>query len=170
METNLENLNNLIVCFHIGRGGRFNNSGFKSFITAKDINQVIKFDDDKSSNFITYENEHKYYKTLKNYPNLSQKFDECRDADDFTWFENKFRWWELGEKIYTDCDGNPLGVKVENDGTGCVNRDFAYDTTYCCFIEDCNNEELRLIYNYSGYVDSRILEEVKTLMIEREIA
>jgi hypothetical protein len=35
----------IIVAFHIGRGGRFNNSGFKSYLGEKDFQNLINLND-----------------------------------------------------------------------------------------------------------------------------
>ena len=97
LEKVLEENKDLIVAFHIGRGGRFHNSGYKSYIGEKNIN-------DFTSDF----------------------------------FLNR------EETFYIDCNGEEL-LAVDNDGTGEINIDNDYDTTYACKVSDLSEEEINII-------------------------
>lgn len=153
----------IIVAFHIGRGGRFYNPGFKSFIGEKSIND---FTDDL---FINYEYQYDLFKKIKGYSNLEEKYYECCDSDDFSFFENRLNF-EMGEKVYTDCNGCFVGltVKEAEEGVGCITIDYDYDTTYAKYLEDCTEEELDLIRNYDYYKSPLLLEYISEPEEEEE--
>ena len=129
-----------IVAFHIGRGGRFHNSGHVSFIGFKTINEFT------SDLFVSYENYTELSEELKKYPNLGEKLQKCFEDDDFVFFKKKFGW-NIGKKIFIDGGGSPVGLDVENDGTGIINIDYDYNTNYCKYLSECNEDELFLIKN-----------------------
>jgi hypothetical protein len=153
-------MKNLIVAFHIGRGGRFNNSGFKSFLGEKSIDE---FTDDL---FIHRKNETDLHKLvfLKGRPNLEKKFNEARDSGDWSFFENRLKF-NIGKEVYFDECGNEVGltVKESSEGTGSINLDNDFDTTYACKIEDCGDEEIKLIRNYDGFISSKLDEYLSNL-------
>jgi hypothetical protein len=41
----METQKSIIVAFHIGRGGRFNNGGHKTYLGEKDINEMLSLND-----------------------------------------------------------------------------------------------------------------------------
>ena len=49
------------------------------------------------------------------------------------------------EKDYMDCDNSLVGLKVENDGTGVINRDNEYDKTYCVRLSEIDENEFNII-------------------------
>jgi hypothetical protein len=144
--------NTTIVYFHTGRGGRFYNAGFVTFKGVKNIKEVLSMQDSKF--FLNYENEAEIRKTLekKNLNNLIELFDKCNDKEDFTEFESK-TGLEVGELFYTDGNGTKLISHEEaKTGIGCLNWDYEYNTDNCFYLQDCSEQELRLIFE-SDYWD-----------------
>ena len=156
----MENSKKIIVSFHIGRGGRFYNSGHVTFLGEENINH---YTDDL---FVRYDNQQIIRNTLKNrnLSNLLEKFDDCIESDNFNFFIQKFSDFEIGEQIYIDLNGNEIGLSVDNDGTGIINRDNNYDTTYAKYLEDCNEDELYLIVNSNTYCSDETLELAKQII------
>ena len=154
----MENSKKTIVSFHIGRGCRYYNSGNVTFLGEENINHYT------DALFVCYDNEQIIRKTLKNrnLSNLLEKFDDCIESDNFNFFIQKFSDFEIGEQIYIDQNGNEIGLCVDNDGTGIVNLDNDYDTTYSQYLEDCNEDELYLIVNSNRYCSDETLEFAKT--------
>ena len=121
-------IKNTIVYFHIGRGGRYHNSGHVTFYGQKNIKEVLRMlDSGKHWNFIAKENESKIYRMLKKrgLKNLLALFEKCRDNDDFEIFEKK-TGLKLGEDIYTDGNGDEL-ITVAQVETGCGTLDWDGD-------------------------------------------
>lgn len=119
----LEENRDLIVAFHIGRGGRFYNSGHTSYIGERIIN-------------------------------------------DFTndLFLNK------DETFYTDGNGTEI-LEVDNDGTGKINIDYEYDTTYACKVSDLSEEEINIILatkNKRGYFGQFAEKMIKAEIADNE--
>lgn len=116
VEANNE-LANIIVAFHIGRGGRFYNAGHKTFIKwGANINDYV--------------------------------YDLFLDEE---------------EKEYLDCNSHPVGLKKDNDGTGCIDEDGLYDTTYCVRMSEINEEEFGIICE--NHKNEYIPKEYETLFI-----
>lgn len=155
----MKNLETTIVAFHIGRGGRFNNQGFLSFIGEEKIG---KFTDDLFCNF---ENE-KEFKTRFGFDSTDDKDQKCildlitdRDFDEL---EEKFGITEemLGEEIYFDGGGNSTGLTASEveSGIGRINIDQDYDTTYTCLLKDCDEKEIDAIKNSSYWNKEELLD------------
>ena len=119
IEANQE-LGNTIVAFHIGRGGRFHNQGYKTFI--------------------------------KWGANINDYTEELFMAED--------------EKEYMDSSNSLVGLKVENDGTGIINCDNEYDTTYCVRLSEIDENEFNIICENEKNV--WIPQEYIYLFIEEE--
>jgi hypothetical protein len=154
--------NQTIVYFNIGRGGRFNNSGFKSFKGTKNLSEVLsQCDSNGQCNFLAKENESEIYSTLKKggYDNLLSLFEKCRDNSDFTEFEKR-TGLELGEDVYNDCNGNHIidASEVE-EGVGVLEWDGDYDTDICQYLDECDEDELMLILNSSEYNNEDLISE-----------
>lgn len=58
---------------------------------------------------------------------------------------------EDNDGVYLDFSGNEVGLSVDNDGTGRINIDYDYDTTYCLFLSDCDFKEIKSIKNSSEW-------------------
>ncbi len=100
IEKLIENNEDLILCFHIGRGGDFHGAGHLTFEGEKTIEEFTD--------------------------NLFLNEDETQ---------------------YTDSNGNEVGLPTENDGTGRIEIDGDYDTTYCIHVEDLTEDEFDAIKN-----------------------
>lgn len=133
-----------IVAFHTGRGGRFFNSGHVTFIGDKPISD---FTEDL---FLAYENQHDIFKYIEGKPNLEELYYKATDNyqrnESLELFEKK-TGLEFGELIWTNCNGDPVGLtyKESESGVGSINIDNEYDTTNCFYLEDCGREDLILI-------------------------
>lgn len=157
-----------IVAFHIGRGGRFHNAGFKSFIGAK---KITDFTDNL---FLGYENEMECLKHTKEKfgeyfwgngqidgrKDLESYFLDLLTDEKIDDLENIFgvTAQDLGEYGYKTSGGSFM-LAYANDGTGLIDIDGGYDTTYCCYLEDCDDEEIRLIADSNEWNKIALLEE-----------
>ena len=151
---------NTIVAFKIGRGGRFNNQGHLSFL---DVDKGIdKFTQDL---FTKFENEDNF----KNRFGFSETNDENQKSIldlltdyNFDELEEKFGITEkmLGDEIYTNDNGNPVGltVKEAETGIGRIDIDGEYNTIYTCFLCDCDEKELNAIENSNHWDKEDLLK------------
>ena len=162
--------NQTIVAFHIGRGGRFHNSGHLTYLDEKPISH---YTDDL---FLNYENE-KDFKTRYGFDSTGDKNQRCIldliNDEDFDELEEKFgiTQEQLGERQYFDGGGNMVGLteSESESGIGKINIDYDYDTTYTRYLSDCDEKEFQAILDYTGYVDSEIIDYCKeALGIEDE--
>lgn len=153
-----QNENLAIVAFHIGRGGRRNNAGHKTFIGEKKIGTFT------DHLFLNPENLADFSKRYG--------FDIMVDliqARDFDTLEEKFGITEemIGEQIYTDCNGNQVGLTLaeEETGIGCIDEDGQYDTTYSCYLSDCSEEEIELISSSDFYKSIELTLQIEALKL-----
>ena len=132
-------MENLIVGFKIGRGGRFNNSGYKTFLGE------CKISDFTNDLFVRFENEGKILKEIGNRQNLIEKFYECRSSENFDFFEKL--GFDLGQKIFVDGNDNEVGLSYEDyqSGMGIIDIDGAYDTVYTKLLSDLDESEIDLV-------------------------
>lgn len=164
MNTEVNNeLGKTIVAFHIGRGGEFYNQGHRTFLGEKEIGE---FTDDL---FLNFENQHSIYRKIQSryLPNLSSLYDAAiENIDDDKSIAarariEKFLGVKFGELVYFDEGGNPVDLTAEEEATGLgrIDCDGEYDTTYTKYLEDCTDEELRLIVeNRHVYVSDQVEE------------
>lgn len=157
---------NPIIAFHIGRGGRFYNGGHVTCLGFKDINDIVNIADDRYNLFTAFENQQELFDTIKGYDNLESKYYECSDNNDFSWFENKFNF-DIGKLIYTSGDGNAVGLAVDNDGTGCINFDGNYNTYYCQRLSDCDDNEVKIAFDFT-YNNYASIDDSDAVMNEME--
>ena len=131
--------NSEIHAFHIGRGGRHFNAGHLSYLGKKNIND---FTEDL---FLMFENHVKINKGLEpeQRDELTDFVSECK-FDEMT---EKFgiTLQDLGAEMWHDGGGCSTGLPYENDGTGRIDIDGEYNTTYCKRYEDLDERELNLI-------------------------
>lgn len=149
-----------IVAFHIGRGGRFYNQGFISYLGKKDINELISLNDSgKNHSYIHFENENEILQNLqekfgkeiwenasyngKSFADIFQ--DDLQDKTEEIAELFGFNFDELGSLNYFDQNGGDLGVSVVNDGTGLLDWDGQYDSDRAMLLEDCDENECELI-------------------------
>lgn len=159
MESTTENT---LVAFHIGRGGRFYNAGHTTFIGEN--RKIVEFTDNL---FVNYENYNEAHEAIKGRDNLEKLLEEATsdnvDAKDK--FEKR-TGIDLGNLIYVNHNGDPVGLDFENDGTGCINIDNDYDTTYVLRLKDCDEKELLLIHKYDGYVNFQVKQWVEETLVD----
>lgn len=158
----MTNSNKTIVYFHTGRGGRFNNSGFKTFCGLKNIVEVLQIADTSGQwSFINPKNHNKIYSSLtnKNCTNLISLYEKCQDSNDFSEFEKK-TGLEVGENYYNDHNGNLLiSVKEAEIGVGSISWDGDFDTDNCIYLANCDESELMLILNSNEWGKEDLIKE-----------
>lgn len=151
-----------IVAFHIGRGGHFHNAGHLTFVDQKGIRSFT------NDLYTWYENLHKFSDRF-GFEQTGSKEQRCIvdlvTDEAFDELEEKFgiKKEMLGEEIYRDCNGSDVGltVKEANAGVGRIEIDGQYNTTYAKYLSECTDNELQLIAEYNGYVDSNIRDYAK---------
>ncbi|MFO0414893.1 MAG: hypothetical protein ACK52I_22195 [Pseudomonadota bacterium] len=151
-----------LVTFHIGRGGRFYNQGHKSYI-----------DQDKTISsytgdlFISFENQQAISLKIGDRENLIKLFEKAIDDDEIA-FEKieRITGLKFGEKVYIDCNGSGVGLNVDNDGTGIIDIDGDYNTTIVKKLEQCTDEELLIIYKSSNYKSNDVTEFCKNALLK----
>jgi hypothetical protein len=143
---------NTIVAFHIGRGGHFYNQGHKTFLGEREIGE---FTEDL---FLNYENETRLWEE-------HGKEDEIFDLvynEDFEALAAKYDIYpqDLGEKVYFDGSGNPVGLtkKEVDSGIGRIDIDGDYDTTYTQYLSDCDEREIEIIKKSDHWNKEEFLE------------
>ena len=154
----MKTLKTTIVAFHIGRGGRFNNPGFLSFIGEEKIG---KFTDDLFCNF---ENTGKF-KDRFGYDYTGDSTQKCIldliSDRDFDKLEERFGITKamLGGEFYFDGGGNSTSLTASEveSGIGKINIDMDYDTTYTCLLKDCYEEETYAIEKSSYWNKEELL-------------
>ena len=151
--SNYENAGSTIVAFHTGRGGRYYNAGHVTFLGEK------KISDFTYDLFVRFENELDIYEAIDNRPNLLEKYYECSDKEDFSFFEKL--GFKIGEKIYTDGNGNPVGLTVSeaDSGVGSINIDNDYNTTTCVFVKDLSDDDINIIIKSDVFDREYVLNE-----------
>jgi len=149
-----------IIAFHIGRGGRFNNQGYLTFIGEKNIGD---FTEDLFCNF---ENENDFKKRVgfeSSHENVKCILD-CITYEDFDTLEENYGITKemLGEKVYYSSNGRPVGL-TEKDveiGIGSIDEDGQYDTTYTTYLYDLSEGEIEAIKRYNGYKSQDIRDAI----------
>jgi hypothetical protein len=168
-----------IVAFHIGRGGRFHNPGFLTFIGE---NKISKYTDDlflsfdmtaalklvklKFTDYFWKNGQIDGRKDIESYfidLITDEKYDDLQEIFGIT-------LQQLGEKEHRDANGNSTGLtEAESDsGIGRINIDDSYDTTYTCLLSDCDEKQLQAILDYQGYVHDEIRSYAKDYFAESE--
>lgn len=136
----MKNQNKTILAFHIGRGGKFNNAGYLSYIGQKDISYFT------DNLFLKFENEDDVLSQIEGKENLEQLFEKCRDEDDFTEFEKR-TGLDLGEKVYFKNTGNTVGLSELEcmTGIGRIDIDGEYETYYTGYSDYLNIKEAKSV-------------------------
>jgi len=154
-----------VVCFKIGRGGHFHNAGHVSFLRYED--DINKFTGDLFS-YYEFENEFRY--KYKGYPNIIKELESFFETGDGEADQATMDLYpifrrlgitlsDLGDRLWFTCGGSCTGLEVDNDGTGTIDIDGGYNTTYCKLITDCDNDELELIVRDEPYNLVSLLED-----------
>jgi len=150
-------MKNTIVSFHIGRGGRFHNAGHLTFTGTNKIGHYTE------NLFINFENWADVVKPFDKYSTELNEVTDLLNNEDFETLLSKFGILEsdLGEKVYFDGSGSPVGLTVEEEetGIGTINIDHGYDTTYTKLIEDCTSNEFQAICNSNEWNKDKLIEE-----------
>ncbi len=151
-----------ILAFHVGRGGQFYNPGYVKFIGS--CNGIEDFTDDLH---IIRENEYELFDTIAGRENLENKFYQCQDTGDWSFFEKL--GFDIGQEVYVDQVGNPVDLTVSQAATGIgrINNDYDYDSTYTCYLEDLDKEDLlAILYSEPWTINEYIKEYFKDLNVD----
>lgn len=156
------NIEDTLVTFRIGRGGRWHNPGHKTF-----CEHGVSIDAYAGHLFVRYENEEIISEAIGNRENLRALFEMAIDGNEGAKSRiEKATGISFGKQIYTSCDGNPVGLDFLNDGTGMLDEDGMYDTTIVCRLKECDEQELKHIHYSSNYKSADVDEHVKNALIE----
>jgi hypothetical protein len=166
-ETNSEK-STKIVAFHIGKGGRFHNAGYLSFIGEKNIGDFTEH------LFFKYENQNKF-STRFGFDYTHDKDQKCIidliTDKEFEELEEKFGITEemLGEEVYYDANGNEVGLSEKDveTGIGRIEEDGYFNTTYTKYLDDCNESEIEAIKT-SNYWNKDELLSLLNIEIDEE--
>lgn len=122
---------NILVNFHVGRGGRFNNAGYLTFVgTGNEAKNFVE-----NENYIDYENKHSIIKEHGDIViDLMTDLDTAIDGEDYDAFCKKYG--KLGGLTLYDCSGNEIGDYKDNDEEYHYDEDGICDTSYGKLI-DC---------------------------------
>ena len=122
-----------LVCFHIGRGGRFNNQGHKTYRNdIEDFQELLRYYADKL-------------------------FEYTEDEDGNPLADGDCRIEDCNGRVMVQ------GREDMESETGRLDFDGDYNTSYVKDIKACTDEELRIIVdtcNSGGNVDDDILDAV----------
>lgn len=143
------NIEKRIIGFHTGRGGRFYNGGHTVCIGETNINNFT------NDLFDRYENEFELRKLIGKRNNLNNLADENIEL-----LAERLKF-NLGKKVWFDCNGNSVGLDFENEGIGTIDNDGIYDTLSCKYLEDLSDSEFKLVLEFQGYIDSEIINFCK---------
>jgi hypothetical protein len=119
--------NKIIVAFHVGRGGRFYNSGFKTFLGELDFQDL----------------QNRYSDVLY-----------TKNRDDFGRFQ---------KPVLCDSSGKIVSYDDTSGLIGQLDFDGDYDTAYCRYIEDCTDEELRIIAKSNRHKSQELVDALEEL-------
>lgn len=129
-----------IVCFHIGRGGKFHNAGHVSYCRFRTPQEHFNYAQEKNWLFDNPKNWFEIKSQIGDRANLLEKW-ENNDQDFF-----REKGFDLGENWYFDANGNAIvSEKDVESGVFNLNFDGGYDTYYTQVLEDCSESELKLI-------------------------
>lgn len=170
--------NRTIVAFHIGRGGRFNNAGYLTYLGEKRIGDFT------NDLFTRLQNENEILQTLSEDVRDRLK-DLCVD-ENYILLKHDFGVTQemLGDiEYYCGASMQEVGLlrKEVEEGIGKIDIDGDYNTTYTTYIEDCDRSELlalaksnewELLKEY-GFkdaekfdLDNRLVEMVQNDLVE----
>ena len=176
----MTNLNTTLVTFHIGRGGQFNNAGHLSFVESDE--RIDKYTNELVTKFknlnkvldrleFEYSDDEDFDLDAVREKIAELEFDMDNDAllSELA-AEYGVTLGELGDLIYVDVNGNPVGLNYINNGIGRIDLDGQYNTTYVKYLTDCNSDELTAIVeeseNSGRYVNSDVLDFAKEKLVE----
>lgn len=163
----------IILAFHIGRGGRFNNPGHLTYLGEQAITELSVYND----LFQRYEHEYKILKRFEGHENIHQALqDACTDSLSLrTGFTAKhiaqlarvgLTPGDFGQIIYVDHNGEGVGLTSAEaeTGIGCIDIDAQYDTTYTVAGDGLGEEEMNAIlaaYKSSQYISIDVINILK---------
>lgn len=166
MKTKIEKIKNenkdVIVAFHIGRGGRFNNQGHLSVIGEMEIGDFTNDLYPEYENLIDLINGNIIYK--KNESEIRDLVTDGNFEDLDKFFSIKKE--QLGDLSYNDEAGNPTGLTQDevDSGIGRIDIDGYYDTTYTTKIGDLTEMELEAIKNADPGFRGLVIDELSEFL------
>lgn len=175
METNN---NKTIVAFHIGICGRSQNAGHRTFIGRKKIGD---FTEDL---FLQHENIDKFKDRFgfdrtgdssqmcildlisnKDYCNLEEKFGITEEMlGEMVYYASRVGMMysaSAGKIVYYVSGRYIVGLteREAETGLGRIDIDGEYNTTYTCYLDECDRDEVALIKQSKDYINNESLYE-----------
>lgn len=169
MKTYSKTIEKTLITFHTGRGGRFYNPGHVSF-----VNQDMTISSYTDDLFLAYENASEIANKIGDRENLIKLFELAKEVDGVDASNARERFEKItglsfGELVYVDWNGSEVGLAYENDGTGRINIDNAYNTTVVKYLEDCSDDELLMIYKSNNWKSADVQEYCKNALLEANL-
>jgi len=164
-------MKNTLITFHVGRGGRFHNAGYKTYAgTNETIDDVRGQIGDKHPSYLRYENIADVLTPFYHKPNfqkIADLIDNCENDNCYNPELLKYKITEddLGKLIFVNSQGSPMMCENE-DGTGSINIDNDYDSYFVKTLEDCNQLELEL---YSENNEDKVFEYFESIFEIKEL-
>lgn len=166
----MNNISNTIVAFHIGRGGKNNNPGYIRFLGTKEIGDFIE------GYFLNPTNHWELLNAIGNRDNILELYYQAIqgmqnfEIDHYIQFERR-TGLVIGALEWTNENGTPIGLTFEqyDEGIGIIEIDTHFDTTYTKYLQDCNEDEVKLIVNSMEWNADYLIEELIELdLYEKE--
>lgn len=149
-----------ILHFHTGRGGHFNNPGYKTFCGIETIDKHV---DDLFPGF-EYQNE--AYSKIKGRENLEQLLFKAKDSGNAEIFESK-TGIDLGEFGLVDLNGTFMISQAQlATGTGVIARDLQYNTDEFVTLSECDADDMRVVLRSNSWAREQVLQEWVEMQLE----
>lgn len=150
--------NNLLE-FHIGRGGRFNNGGHKTF---RGFGRTISETLPSSATFLPMNFEAEEDMLMELWRNEDWEDEYLKSFQEQLGLSDE----EFREKKVDLLGGESLKYFEDEGGTGFINYDHQYDTVIVKKLEDCDEEELLIMIKdqtkngFNSYELDQILDDL----------
>ena len=139
------------TAFHIGRGGNFYNAGHKTFVGFKSIDDLIpETAGRRPANWTPTEDG-----IIDLF--LQKEWDELKQIQKRTGLNDE----DFREVTLDDGGSESIVFEQNTDGTGEINWDWDYDRYIVRNIEDCDEQELKLIL--ASGVSSDIEQQIRDI-------
>lgn len=159
-------IENTLITFHTGKGGRFNNPGFRSY-----CDQDKSIDSYTKDLFVNYDNQVSILNEYEKYDNIFRALEKAIECDFSSNHEEILKRLGLtaeafGKKVYQDVSGNPVGLDCDNDGTGSINIDNDYNTTTVVRLSECDEADFRMILDSARWKSANVEDYCKMQLAE----
>ena len=157
----------VIVAFKIGRGGRFNNPGNVKLIGEYPISHFT------DNLFLKPSNWKSVFAKIQGKENLTSLYEAAMEGDQLAFNRLKALGLDLGENEYFSENGHAVGLteKEAESGIGRIDIDGEYDTTFTIKLGSFDEVELGHLKEFVGYPGFTLskLQEALNQEIEENI-